>query len=179
METPVNQCYIYSTVLGAAINLSLKGFSILFLYDVITIFSKFQVCEDQALEDGQWVEVKNCKPHVNLKVDEACKVCDYVPNRQLGWQNQCLHVYPLISPKWIWTRTKIICSGSNIFWTKNNFSPLIFSPCQKLLIFFWYDINKIRQATLSKYLPDFCDYMSHFLLVIANYLFAFFITLWL
>jgi hypothetical protein len=30
---------------------------------------------------------------------------------------------------------------------------------------------------LPKYLPDFCHYMSHFLLVIANYLFVFFITL--
>ena len=34
-----------------------------------------------------------------------------------------------------------------------------------------------RHATLPKYLPDFCHYMSHFLLVIANYLFPFFITL--
>ena len=37
--------------------------------------------------------------------------------------------------------------------------------------------KKTRPATLPKYLPDFCHYMSHFLLVIANYLFAFFITL--
>ena len=35
----------------------------------------------------------------------------------------------------------------------------------------------LRLATLPNYLPDFCHYMSHFLLVIANYLFPFFIRL--
>ena len=34
-----------------------------------------------------------------------------------------------------------------------------------------------RLAMLAQHLPDFCQYMSHFLLVIANYLFEFFITL--
>ena len=34
-----------------------------------------------------------------------------------------------------------------------------------------------RRAMLAQHLPDFCQYMSHFLLVIANYLFEFFITL--
>ena len=37
--------------------------------------------------------------------------------------------------------------------------------------------DTFRHAMLALYLPDFCQYMSNFLLVIANYLFEVFITL--